>query len=676
MKGLDALFYPRGVAVVGSAREGKIGYELLKQLVEGGYGQLSVVNPKGEGNLGVPGYRAVAEIPDRVDLAVVAAPAATVAGVLEGCGEVGVGAAVVITSGFSEVGNVAGEKELLRVARRYGLRFVGPNCAGILNTGHALYPTLELRPPPGKVAFISQSGALGGAVLAWAEEQGVGFSKFVSYGNAADVGAVELLAYLAEDDETEVVALYIESVEEGRAFMRAVRAFTAQKPLVVIKSGRTETGRRATLSHTGSLAGSDAVYDVALRQAGALRVHSVEELFDLCRGFVHLPPVGGDRVAIVTNSGGPGVLAADRAEELGLQVSEPGPMLRERLSEFLPAYCSLRNPIDMTVEGTEEGYRRTLEAVLTEYDAALALDVCPPYLDAAAHARGVCAAAAGSEKPVVANFMAGQTVAEALPELAACGVPNFVTGERAMGVLARMAEYQARRGDPAPLPVPPDPVGALDLGESLEPEAMAWLRAEGVPVPSFHFAATPGEAVAGARSLGYPVVMKVVSPQILHKSDVGGVKLNLTGDDAVRRAFAALAEAAAGREFRGVVLYPLLRGGLEVLLGLSRDPQFGPVVAFGLGGIYTEVLHDVALRVAPLDRAGAEALVREVRAYPLLEGVRGQPARDVEALVELLVTLSRLPFLYPNIAEMDLNPVFVFEEGRGVLVGDVRVIGQ
>ena len=325
---LHSLFYPRNVVLVGSVAEGKIGYELLRQVLKGGYHDLYTVNPKGQGALDVPAYTAIASVSGPVDLAVITAPAATVAAVLEQCGQAGVKAAVIIASGFSEMGNKAGEVELKAIAARHGIRIVGPNCAGIINTSHHLCPTMETLPPPGPVALISQSGALAGVVLGWAARDGLGISKFVSYGNRADVNEVDLLEYLADDNETQVVGVYIETVSDGRRFMAATAACAARKPVIVIKAGRGESGRRATLSHTGSLAGSDAVYDAALRQCGAIRVESAEELFDLCRGFVGIPQgVRGRRVAIVTNSGGPSILAADRAEEVDLVVAEPGACL-------------------------------------------------------------------------------------------------------------------------------------------------------------------------------------------------------------------------------------------------------------------------------------------------------------------------------------------------------------
>lgn len=718
---LTNVFYPRGTAVIGSASEGKLGYELIRQMVEGGYKHVYAVNPRAEGALGAPGYDAVAKIDRPVDLAVIASPRPTVPAVLEDCGSAGVKAAAIITAGFSEIGNDEAERQVVRAAERFGVRFVGPNCAGIVNTAHDLYPTLETRPPRGSAAVVAQSGAVGGIVLAWAKAFGLGISKFASYGNGADLNEIDLLHYLADDPETKVVALYIESTDDGRAFMEAVRACTRNKPVVVIKAGRTGAGQRATLSHTGSMAGADAVYDAALAQCGAIRVHSVEEMFDFCKAYSSLnahalsKPHTGDRrgrrpgrprdgrrlrIGIVTNSGGPGVLAADRAEEVGLDVAEPSAAVQEALRDFLPGHCALRNPIDLTVEGTGEWYRRTLESVLDEYDAAVAINVSTPYLDSVALARGVADAAASVDKPVVAAFLPEQIVADAVDYLESRGVPNFATGERAVAALGLVD--QVNRISPQP-PLPQDRDGGLRPrplpdDEMLEPAAMAWLEDNGIPVPEFRFVAARGaygppqrpsapppprssaprllrSAVAEAcREIGYPVAMKVVSPEILHKSDVGGVVLNVDGDDEAHDAFDALASTARGRDFRGVIIYPMSEHAQELLLGLSRDPQFGPVVAFGLGGIYTEVWRDIVLRVAPVDREQAADMVGEIESFALLEGVRGEPRRDLEALVDVLVRFSQLPFLYPQISEVDLNPVFLFEQGRGLVVGDVRVI--
>ncbi len=670
---IDCLFNPRGIALVGSVSKGRLGYFILQQILEGGYQSVYAVNPRGEGAFSAAGYTSVNAIEQAVDLAVIVSPAATVVDVLDDCGRAGVPAAIIITSGFSEIGNVEGEQAIKAVAQQHGIRFIGPNCAGIVNTWKDLYPTLEVRPPRGEVTFISQSGALGGMVLSWAEEQGLGFSKFVSYGNAADLNEIDFLEYCIDDAESKVVALYLESVTDGRAFMRAVYELTRRKPLVVIKSGRGQSGRRAALSHTGSMAGEDLVYDAVLRQFGAIRVESVEEMFDLCKGFVHLPPVRGKRVAIVTNSGGPGVLAADRAEEVGLSLPGPSERLREQLSRSFPTHYSLENPFDLTVEATEEHYRDTLVAVLQEYDAALAINVSPAYLDSIPLATGVCTAFQESGKPIVASFMAGRPIAPSLPHLKAGGVPNYASGERAVTVLAWMAEFENKKKLSESLPGIPEQIGMLPgEGQMLEPEVMTWLQQNGIPVPKFHFAGSLEEAVQASQEIGYPVVMKVVSPQILHKSDMGGVILGIRNGTQVKRAFKQLQGVAHGKDFHGVLLYPMIEGAQEVLVGLSRDAQFGPLILLGLGGIYTEVLRDIAMRVAPINRPQAEAMMRELKTFPMLEGIRGKMRSDIDALADLLVNVSRLPFLYADLQELDLNPVFLFE--TGLLVGDARAI--
>jgi len=671
--------------VVGSVGKGKIGRVLIDQLLDGGFPKIYAVNPKGEGTVGSrivsagKSFRELSEAGSTIDLVVVASPASTVADVLEDAGKAGAEVAVIITAGFSESDNTEGEQDLLQVAKRFGMRLVGPNCAGIVNTKHSLFPALETKPPIGDVAFVSQSGALGGAVLSWAEEQGVGFSKFVSYGNGADLTDVDFLDVLREDDESRVVCLYIETVSDGRAFLDAAARLTAVKPLIVIKAGRSASGSRATLSHTGSMAGADAVYDAALRQCGAIRVDGIEEMFDLCRGFTTLDSVRGKRIAIVTNSGGPGVLAADAADRAGLEMALPGPKLSDRLAERLPPFCSLSNPFDLTVQGGEDEYRDTILAVASEYDVILALNVNVPYLDVAPLARGVVDAARAIDVPVAASFLAGRTVEAALPILAEGGVPNFATGERGARVLALLSERVRRveghrpstgwRGDSTPalerLPWEEPP---------LEPEAMDWLESLGVRVVERGFARTEDEAVAAAQRLGFPIVVKVVSRVILHKTEVGGVVLDLPDADAVRAAFARMSHLRGGDGFEGVLVARMIERPVEAIVGLSRDPQFGPIVAVGLGGIHTEVLKDIALRVAPIDEAEALAAIKGLRGAPILRGVRGQAPLDVDALAVLVATISELGSRFPDLAEFDLNPVFLFEDGCAV--GDARVIAS
>ncbi len=700
MSWATALFEPKSVAVVGSTSPGKLGYVLIEQLLAGGFRRVSVVGPKGQGALGVSGFRSIGEIPEAPDLVVVASPADTVPNVIEDAGRAGAKVAVILTAGFSEVGRKAEEQALLEAARGSGIRLVGPNCAGIVNTKAHLFPTLETRPPSGDVAFVSQSGALGGAVLSWAEEQGVGFSKFVSYGNGVDLTDVDFLNVLRDDDETRVVALYVETVSNGRAFLDAAASLAAVKPLVVIKSGRSQSGVRAALSHTGSLAGSDAVYDAALRQCGAIRVAGIEEMFDLCRGFTSLPPVRGRRLVIVTNSGGPGVLAADAADAAGLEMAAPSEALLARLraSPHLSALGSLANPIDLTVQGTEDGYREALVAALDEADAALAIDVNTPYIDAAPIARGVVAAARASGKPVAACFMAGKTVAAGLPILKEGGVPNFATGERAVHAISRIAAWtaraeascasaddsvaeMARHGVRGPWSVVRSPWSDGDkqpkrpclpwVGEGLEPEVLDWLEGEGIPTPERRLVTSAEGAADAVGALGGSIVLKVVASGISHKTDVGGVILDVETKTAARDAFERL-QAVGGKGFRGVLAAPMVRYGVELLVGLSRDPQFGPVVAVGLGGVHAEVFRDVSLRVAPVDAAEARVMLGELRGAAILRGARGAAPRDLDAAAELVADVSRLPFRYADLAELDLNPVFLLEDG--LVVGDARAV--
>jgi acyl-CoA synthetase (NDP forming) len=672
--GLQELFYPRSVAVIGSVAEGKLGCVLIRGLLESGFKDIYAINLTAQGVDQIPGFRSVQETGAAVDLAVIVSPAATVRSVMEDCGRAGVRAAVVITSGFAEAGNPAGEEELKQVARHYGIRFVGPNCAGILNMQHNLVVTLEAKPLKGSIALVSQSGGIGGLVMSSARERGLGFSKFVSYGNGADINVIELLCYLKDDPETRAVALYVENVKDGREFIKALQELSREKPVVIIKSGRTGTGQRAALSHTGSMAGSDAVYDAAFRESGALRVESVEEMLDLCQGLATLPLLKGRRLAIIGNSGGFGVLAADKAEEVGLEVAEPGPGLKEKLRAFLPSHASIQNPVDLTVEGTAASYRQALSAALGEYDAALALYIGTPYLEAIPYAASIVKAAEESQKPVAVSLAVGSDISGSLKLLQEHGLPNFSSGERAARALGRIADYGQYRAGLRPLPSLPEALGGLPPGSGhlLETEAMQWLKENGLPVPEFCFAVGHTEAVAACRRLGYPVVMKVVSPEIIHKSDHGGVVLDIDSDSAAGAAFDRIQASARGKDFRGVVIYPMLKGGREVILGLTRDPQFGPVVVFGLGGIYTEVLQDIALRVAPVDSAGAMEMIRSIRALPLLQGLRGQEPVDLESLADALARFSRLPFLYPEVQEVDLNPVFVFPDR--LVIGDARVI--
>lgn len=680
----DRLFNPKTIAVFGSVKKDKIGHQLVSQLTEGKFpGTIFAVNPKAEspeGFAAIPGFANLTQAPSPPELALIAVPAQFVDSVIQSCGQGSVPFAVVFTSGFSEIGNSDEEAELKETADRYGVRLIGPNCAGIMDTHAGMYSSIEVRALPGKTAFITQSGAVGGAVLALAKLRGIGFSKFVSYGNRADIGEVELLDYLESDPQTDVIALYLESLQNGREFMRAVSRVSRRKPVLIIKAGRSVSGLRAASSHTGSLAGSDEIFAAMIRQTGALRVPGMEEMLDLCDGLTSLPRLKGDRLAIVTNSGGPGILTSDRAEELGLSVKESPSGLRKELETFLPSYCAVANPIDLTVEGTREGYRRTLQAVLdSEYDGAIAINVATPFLDSTALAEGILEAASSQKepKPLAAVFMAGEIVEEGIERLKRGGIPVFPTGERAAFVLSKMHEYttrsvtaesahdQAAGGELAPQSFPIE-------APILEPEALSFLQEQGFPFPAHSYITDADQIPETLRNLGFPLVMKVVSPQILHKSDVGGVLLNLRDEQQVQQVFSDMARRFCSQGFQGVMLYRQVMEGLEIIAGIKQDPTFGPVVLVGAGGVLTELVRDSAVRIAPFGREEAEDMLSELKITTILAGYRGSTALDRKALADLLVRLSDLAVRYPAIQELDFNPIFLHQQG--LLIGDVRII--
>ncbi len=443
----DSFFKPKAVAFAGSIKPGKIGYEIIKSMKEGGYqGKIYPVNPAGGEILGYRVFASISELTEDVDLVVISLPQRAILDTIKQCGMKGIRAAVVISSGFSEVGNYQAENDLVTTARKWEVRIIGPNCAGLMNPWTNHFPSIEVRALPGHTAFITQSGALGGATLALAEERKFGFSKFVSYGNRCDVGAIELLSYLADDPQTGVIALYIEGVDKGREFLRAAHAASMKKPVVAIKSGRTQSGTRAASSHTGTLAGIDQIYEAAFRKTGIIRVEGIEEMFDLCQTFSQCLLPDGNRVAIVSNAGGPGILAADKAEKLGLDVAEPSPSFQKNLKPHLSPHASLKNPIDLTVESGYKEFRVALESALSEYDAAIVIYVATPYLDSNAIARGVIDAAKAHQKPIITNFMAGRIVKDAVRLLKEAGLVNLATGERCAFVLSKLTERKKLLG--------------------------------------------------------------------------------------------------------------------------------------------------------------------------------------------------------------------------------------
>ena len=693
---LDTFFRPQSVAVIGASRDPeKLGYAVLANLEKGGYrGRLYPVNPKASEILGLPAYPSVLDIPDPVDLAVVVIPYRFVPAVLEQCGQKGVPAVVVISAGFREAGRegLERERELVEIARKYDLRIIGPNCLGVIDTATPLNATFAAgMPPAGPIAFMSQSGALGTAVLDMAMAGRIGFSKFASLGNKADVSEIDLLEAWGDDSESRVILIYVEGLPDGQKFMQVARKVTRDKPVVAIKSGVTKSGSRAVSSHTGSLAGSEAAYKAAFQQAGVIRAASMEALFDYARAFAYQPLLKGDRIGIVTNAGGPGILATDALEHADLEIPRLARETMEALEDYLPGAASAANPVDVLGDALADRYEHATRLVLADPNVDGLIVIVTPQamteIEKTAHVVGQMAQE--TDKPILGCFMGEARIEAGVKVLRQYGVPNYPFPERAAAALAAMSAYRREREQPifevkecsvCMLPVRElfDHVraeGRVSVGEA---EAREVLKAYGFPIPQSRLAKTPEEAVEIAEEIGYPVVLKIASPDILHKTDVGGVKLNVGTPDDVRDAFDLIVYRAGryvpGARIWGCLVQQMVPGGREVLVGMSRDPQFGPLVGFGLGGIYVEALKDIAFRIAPFGRQEAEEMMREIRSYPLLEGVRGEPPADHEAMVDALLRVSQLVTDFPEIVELDINPLMVFDEGHGAIAIDMRLV--
>lgn len=694
--GLDCLFSPRAVAVIGaSGRPGSIGGEIFKNLLEAGFeGPVYPVNPKAEHVRSVRAYPRVTDVPGPVDLAVVVVPAPAVAAAVADCGAKGVTGLVVISAGFGEIGGegLVRQDQLRELIERFGMRMIGPNCLGLLNTSAAVRLNATFAPhypPAGRVAFASQSGALGVAILDHAKGLGIGISTFVSIGNRVDVTLDELLAYWRDDLETDVILLYLESFGDPRRFSVLAREVSRVKPIVAVKGGRTVAGARAASSHTGSLAGGDRAVGALLQQAGVIRVDSVEELFDMAMLLDNEPLPKGPRLAILTNAGGPGILATDAAETYGLTTPGPSETLRDRLGAFLPKEASLANPIDMIAGAGPDEFGKATRLIVEsgEFDALIVMFVPPVAARTDEVARQIVAAVKGSTIPAVTCFLGTHGVPEALRTLEGGGVPSYRYPEAAVRALGRALAYsrwRERRIEPAPVFNDVNPRrGMKALGERtddgwLSPDAAKeLLAAYGIAHVETRFAASEEEAAHAAEALGLPVVMKIVAEGVLHKSDVQGVQVDLRDARAVRHAFrsmrAALEAHGKAAAFRGVELQPMVQQGVEIAVGVALDGAFGHLVMVGTGGVNLEVLNDVRFGLHPLSATDVDEMITSLRGAPLLKGYRGRPPADVWALRQLVLRVDRMLADRPEIVEMDLNPVMVQPAGRGAIVVDVRV---
>ncbi|WP_163339799.1 GNAT family N-acetyltransferase [Desulfopila sp. IMCC35008] len=702
-KNLHRLFNPRHIAVIGaSAQPGKIGNTLLKNLAAAGFsGTLLPVNPKYSTINGLTCLPSVSDLEMGVDLAIIATPINSVVDIVSECVERKVGSAIIVSTGGKEVGEEGREIEntILQVARRGHLRIVGPNCMGIIRPGVHLNASFATEMPElGNMAFVSQSGAICSAILDLALKEHIGFSHFVSIGSMLDVNMGDMIDFLGNDPQVKSILLYMESLSNFRKFMSAARSVSRIKPIIVLKSGRSAAGARASSSHTGAMAGEDAVYDAAFKRAGIVRVDTIEELFDCAELMAKQPLPRGSRLAILTNSGGPGVMATDTLAHFGHEPAILDTATIHDLDTFLPSFWSRSNPIDILGDATPERFGKALEICLGSKNIDGILVILTPQVmtKPIAVAKMVVTAIKGHRHPIFACWMGGKAIWQSLQILNSAGIPTYETPERAVRAFLYMVEYS--RGLELLLEIPPKriPFMAFDQakaqklitaiptgGVASEMDSNAILAAYGFPVMSTKVATTEAKAIDIARELGYPLVMKLSSPDITYKTDVGGVQLDLRCDTDVSEAYSHIMASANRHQpdarLAGVMIQPYVaRPDYEILLGARRDANFGPIILFGMGGIYTEVLHDRALGLPPMNRLLARRLMQETKAFTLLQGYRNRPNADLEQLEEMITRLSQLLIDFPEIAELDMNPVLI-KDGNAIvansriLISPVRV---
>jgi len=693
---IDFIFNPSSIAVVGASQEEKkVGNAVLKNLINGYTGKIYPVNPGRTEILSLPCYPSVSAIPDRVDLAIIVIPAKAVADSLKDCAKAGVKGVVVITAGFKEVGGdgVAREKEIVEIVKSAGIKMVGPNCLGVMNTKNKMNASFAAElPPEGRVAFFSQSGALGVAIIDWAIENNFGFSKFVSFGNKADLNETDFLEYFAKDPDTDVILGYIEDVIDGKRFIEIAKEVTKIKPVILIKSGATEAGARAASSHTGALAGSDRAFTEAFRKTGIIRTSGIQELFDTAEMFISRKTPKGRKLLIITNAGGPGIIAADTADRLGIKLD---PMTRtsiDTIAEKLPSTASLYNPVDIIGDATSERYKIVLDQAIKDNSVEGICVILTPQAvtDVDNIADVVISSANNTDKPVFATFIGGQRVRNAINKLKGFRIPCFTDPSIAIHAYRKLVDFVQLKSkeisNELQIKIPEQNIeevkkiiqslqsqGVSEIGGE---EAMQILSLYGFSFPERALAKTPMEAVAIAERIGYPVVMKVSSPHILHKTDVGGVKLNLNNDKAVYNAFVEITtnvkRVMPDAYIEGIMIYEMVTGGKEVIFGVSYDRTFGHMIMFGLGGIYVEVLKDVSFRIVPVSEQEALEMITEIKGSKILDGVRGEKPYDKTDIANCIRKLSKLVMDFPIIKEIDINPYMVFNNGGIGL--DARII--
>ena len=698
--GLDAIFRPKSIAIVGASRtKGSIGRNILHNLIEYEFnGPVFPINPKANVIHSIKCYPTVDSVPDEVDLAIIVVPKELAPEALEQCGKKGIKGIIMITAGFKEVGGkgVEREQELARIIKKYGMRMVGPNCMGVINSDPeykldaTFAPTF---PTPGNVGFLSQSGALGAAILEHASDLNLGISMFVSVGNKLDISGNDIIQYWAEDERTRVILLYLESFGNPRKFTQLAREIVKKKPIIAVKSGRTIAGAKAASSHTGALAGMDVGTHALFEQCGVLRVNTVERLFDLAQAFSKQPIPKGKRVAVLTNAGGPGIMATDAVVSVGLEMATLSDESIAQLREFLSPEASFANPLDMIASANEVTYGKSLEILLADkgVDAVIVIFVHPVAVDARGIADSIIKASQKqNEKPVLCVFMGKKHEDSGIQELQVAGLPTYFFPESAAIALASMEKYHRIKNRQVGKVVLFKNVRknevkrifdkALSEGRErlTDLEVFQVLNAYGIRMPRFILVNSLEETVRVTEQQNYPVVLKLISPNVVHKSDVGGVILDIRNESELVRGYMRLQENLAKLpnplDHYQVMIQEMATGGKELIMGISYDPSFGHLIMFGLGGVYVEYLKDVNFRIYPLTDLDAREMVTTLKGHKLLEGVRGEKGVNIDAIVETLERLSQLVGDFPIVREMDINPFMAFPQGEECMALDARII--
>ena len=698
---LFKLFNPRSIAVVGTNNvKGTVPYDILFNILKTEFtGIVFPVSPGEKSICSIKAYKYVLDIPDQVDLAIIVFPSAVCHMALEQCGQKGIKGVVIISAGFKEVGEkgLEREKQLRQIAEKYDISIIGPNCLGIINTD----PLINLNasfarkmPEQGNIGFLSQSGALCTAVLDYAHAKHIGFSKFISFGNKVDISEIDLIYYLMEDNKTRVILLYLEEVTDGRELMQAARDVIrlSGKPVLLLKAGRTEAGALAAASHTGSLAGNDEIFDAAFKQAGIIRCDNIEEMFNIAIAFAYQPAPKSNKVAIITNAGGPGVLTTDAAIHDGLQLARFSEETTKEFKKYLPANANIKNPVDVVGDARADRYNIAMNGVFKEDDVDAVFVILTPQsmTDIETIAREVVKVSKQYSKPVYASFMGETDVAAGVDILLRNKIPHYILPESMCRSFSRVYRfYRDLDKDLHPQHIYNDinikKVHAI-LDEASrnnhlylpENEATKILEIYGFPIVSGEMATSPDEAASVAQNIGFPVVMKIISDDIIHKSDVKGVVLNVSSGEEARKTYRSITEKVLQIKpdvrINGIRVSKMIQSGEEVILGVKRDPSFGPVIMFGLGGVYVEVFKDVSFRIAPIDEIIADSMIKQIRSFKILDGIRGNVRRDITAIKECLMRLSQLAIDCPQINELDINPLIVLDEGKGCYVADARIM--